>query len=49
VLLITGLEILPGRESKDTEGNEYELISVNVLKTNSFSTHHQLNPVIIDN
>ncbi len=51
VLLITGLEILPGREgndARDADGNEYELKSVNVLKTRSFSTHHHLNPVIID-
>lgn len=50
VLLITGLEILPGREgndARDADGNEYELKSVNVLKTRSFSTHHHLNPVII--
>jgi hypothetical protein len=51
VLLITGLEILPGRagnDAKDADGNEYKLKSVNVLKTRSFSTHHHLNPVIID-
>lgn len=51
VLLITGLEILPGREgndARDADGNEYELKSVNVLKTKSFSTHHHLNPVIIE-
>lgn len=51
VLLITGLEILPGREGNDAidvDGNEYELKSVNILKTRSFSTHHHLNPVIID-
>jgi hypothetical protein len=51
VLLITGLEILPGREgndARDADGNEFELKSVNVLKTKSFSTHHHLNLVIID-
>jgi hypothetical protein len=39
VLLITGLEILPGHEgndARDADGNEYELKSVNVLKTKSF-------------
>lgn len=51
VLLVTGLEILPGREgndAKDAEGNEYELKSVNIELTKSFSTHHHINPGIID-
>ncbi len=51
VLLITGLRVLPGREgndARDAEGNEYELKSVNSLLTKSFSTHHHLNPKIID-
>ena len=51
VLLITGLEVLPGREgndAKDANGNEYELKSVNTLLTNSFSTHHHMNPTIIE-
>jgi len=50
VLLITGLEQLPGREgndAKDDAGNEYELKSVNINLTKSFSTHHHMNPVII--
>ena len=50
VLLITGLKILPGREGNDAvdeNGNEYELKSVNKLLTQSFSTHHHMNPVII--
>jgi hypothetical protein len=50
VLLILGLEVLPGREgndARDADGNEYELKSVNTLLTRSFSTHHHLNPVII--
>ncbi len=50
VLLILGLEQLPGREgndAKDETGREYELKSVNVLKTKNFSTHHHMNPVII--
>ena len=29
------------------EGNEYELKSVNMLLTKSFSTHHHMNPTII--
>lgn len=51
VLLITGLEVLPGREgndARDANGNEYELKSVNTLLTKSFSTHHHMNPVIIE-
>ncbi|MDX2249875.1 MAG: helix-turn-helix domain-containing protein [Bacteroidia bacterium] len=51
VLLITGLKNLPGREGNDAvdaNGNEYELKSVNVSLTKSFSTHHHLNPVIIE-
>jgi transcriptional regulator with XRE-family HTH domain len=50
VLLITGLKILPGREgndAKDEQGKEYELKSVNIALTKSFSTHHHMNPIII--
>ena len=50
VLLITGLADIPGREGNDAvdkSGNEYELKSVNVLLTKSFSTHHHMNPSII--
>jgi transcriptional regulator with XRE-family HTH domain len=50
VLLITGLVDIPGREGNDAidkNGNEYELKSVNVLLTKSFSTHHHMNPTII--
>lgn len=50
VLLILGLRALPGREGNDAcdaEGVEYELKTVNILKTPSFSTHHHLNPVIL--
>lgn len=51
VLLHTGLEVLPGREgndAKDEHGKEYELKSVNILLTKSFSTHHHLNPAILE-
>ncbi len=50
VLLVLGLRVLPGREGNDAvddEGNEYELKSVNIRLTGSFSTHHHMNPVII--
>jgi len=51
VLIITGLEVLPGREGNDAidkDGNEYELKSVNIELTQSFSTHHHMNPGIIN-
>lgn len=50
VLLLLGLEILPGREgndARDQSGCEYELKSVNIELTKGFSTHHHMNPVII--
>ena len=50
VLLITGLRGLGGREGNDAhdeQGNEFELKSVNTLLTQSFSTHHHLNPTIL--
>ncbi|MGI8786390.1 MAG: helix-turn-helix domain-containing protein [Pyrinomonadaceae bacterium] len=50
VLLISGLKILPGREGNDAideNGREYELKSVNINLTKSFSTHHHMNPTII--
>jgi len=50
VLVVTSLLNLDGREGNDavdTNGNEYELKSVNKLLTKSFSTHHHLNPAIL--
>lgn len=50
VLLLLGLRALPGREGNDAvdmSGREYELKSVNIELTNSFSTHHHMNPDII--
>jgi hypothetical protein len=50
VILTLGLIVLPGREgndAKDGTGREYELKSVNLDLTKSFSTHHHLNPVIL--
>lgn len=50
VLLLTNLKNIPSREGNDAvdeEGNEYELKSVNVNLTRSFSTHHHLNPIIL--
>jgi len=51
ILLHTGLTILPGREgndARDENGKEYELKSVNIKLTQSFSTHHHMNPHIIE-
>lgn len=50
VILVTGLEVLPlreGNDAKDRDGREYELKSVNIELTKSFSTHHHMNPTII--
>lgn len=50
VLLLLGLRIIPGREGNDAvdaDGREYELKSVNIELTKSFSTHHHMNPAII--
>ena len=50
LLLVTGLRCIGCREGNDAldeEGKEYELKSVNVLLTKSFSTHHHMNPVIL--
>ena len=51
VCLILGLVVLATREGNDAideYGNEYELKSVNLLRTDQFTTHHHLNPVIIE-
>jgi len=51
VLLLLDLKILPGREGNDAvdaNGREYELKSINIELTHGFSTHHHMNPAIID-
>lgn len=51
IALLTGLTVLrkrEGNDARDERGREYELKSVNVLKTKSFSTHHHMNPTIIE-
>lgn len=51
VLLVTGLKDLAGREGNDAIdrfGNEYELKSLNVNLVKGFSTHHHMNPKIIE-
>lgn len=50
LLLVTGLRCIGSREGNDAidaDGKEFELKSVNVLLTKSFSTHHHMNPVIL--
>jgi transcriptional regulator with XRE-family HTH domain len=49
-LILLDLQKLPRREGNDATdatGNEYELKTLNVRLTKSFSTHHHLNPTII--
>jgi hypothetical protein len=36
-----------GNDAIDEDGREYELKSVNIRLTQSFSTHHHMNPTII--
>ena len=51
VLLLLGLTGIPGREGNDADdddGAEYEMKSVNINLTRSFSTHHHMNPEIIN-
>lgn len=51
VILTLGLTVIPGREgndAKDNQDKEYELKSVNTDLTKSFSTHHHVNPTIIN-
>jgi Restriction endonuclease PvuII len=51
VTLILGLVALKAREGNDAvdeDGNEYELKTVNVLRSDQFTTHHHLNPIIIE-
>ena len=36
-----------GNDAVDAEGNQYELKTLNVKLTSSFSTHHHLNPAIL--
>jgi hypothetical protein len=50
VCLLLGLTVTGSREgndARDENGKEYELKSVNLKLTRSFSTHHHMNPTII--
>ena len=50
LVLTMDLTVLPGREGNDARdrlGREYEVKSVNIDLTSSFSTNHHLNPAII--
>src|ERR1700683_3314552 len=49
-LLILNIQCMgrrEGNDARDSDGNEYELKTVNRLLTQSFSTHHHLNPTIL--
>lgn len=51
MLLALGLQGIPGREGNDAvdaQGREYELKSVNIWLTASFSTNHHINVPIIE-
>ena len=51
VILTLGLTVLPGREgndAKDGRGKEYELKSVNIDLQKQVTTHHHLNPTILE-
>src|SRR5439155_20405532 len=41
------IERREGNDAVDDQGREYELKTVNIRLTKSFSTHHRLNPVIL--
>lgn len=50
-LLILNLSVTgrrEGNDAKDANGDEYELKTVNIDLTQSFSTHHHLNPTILE-
>jgi len=44
---LTPLTAREGNDAHDSEGREYEIKTVNVLKTKAFTTHHHMNPRII--
>ncbi len=47
VLELRRLDRREGNDAVDDEGREYELKTVNIRLTQSFSTHHHLNPEIL--
>src|SRR5262249_12232062 len=47
VLKLHRLERREGNDAVDDQGREYALKTVNIRLTQSFSTHHHLNPVIL--
>ena len=50
--LCLGINVLPGREGNDavdkTTGGEFEMKTLNVTKKGGWTTHHHLNPTIIE-
>lgn len=47
ILNLRNTDSREGNDAVDDKGNEYELKTVNILLTSSFSTHHHLNPIIL--
>ncbi len=50
IALLLGITVLKSREGndvRDAQGKEYEVKTVNLQRTQQFTTHHHLNPVII--
>lgn len=51
LILVLGLSVVPGREGNDArtaDGQELELKTVNLDLQKQFTTHHHLNPTILD-
>lgn len=48
ILNLTYARRREGNDARDGLGNEYELKTVNIDLTQSFSTHHHLNPTILE-
>lgn len=51
LLILLGLETTGDREGNDAfdkDGNEYEIKTVNIEKQLQFTTHHHMNPTIIE-
>lgn len=51
LLLLLGLKVIPGRNGNDAideDGVEYEIKTLNINRTKSFSTNHHLNLGILD-
>ncbi|HEU0038561.1 MAG TPA: hypothetical protein VFR76_04750 [Verrucomicrobiae bacterium] len=47
ITVLKGAGSREGNDARDEEGRKYELKPVNTLLTQSFPTHHHINPVIL--